>query len=264
MPPLTFLPIVIPEDDEVLAEEITLLSGQLNCGDYRLLKFIAAFDRREAWSGGGTVRSCAHWLNWRAGIALGAARERVRVARALEQLPRIDAALAAGQVSYSMVRAMTRVATPSNEDFLLRIAEYGTASHVEKVVSKYRRVQRSDDEAQENEQDNARKLVYFQQEDGMWVIHAKLPPEAGSLVVKAIEAVATPVQLEKQEQLKREKLEKQEKLETSREALRALAPEVDAHTCVSKWRGEDCDYGMAIDALLERDKVPPASSQKPH
>ena len=84
--PMTSLSFLsIPEDDDVLAEKITLLAGQLNSGDYCLLKFIAAFDRREAWSGGGTVRSCAHWLNWRAGITLGAARERVRVARALEQ-----------------------------------------------------------------------------------------------------------------------------------------------------------------------------------
>ena len=63
MTPLTFLPIDIPEDNEVLAEKITLITGQINCGDYVLLKFIAAFDQRKAWSGGGTVRSCAHWLN---------------------------------------------------------------------------------------------------------------------------------------------------------------------------------------------------------
>jgi Domain of unknown function (DUF222)/HNH endonuclease len=195
---LAFLPLPSRvDDDETLGQQITLLAGQINAANHRLLRMIAEFDRRKAWSGGGTVRSCAHWLNWKCGIALGAAREKVRVAHCLENLPLIDASFAGGEISYSKVRAMTRVATPQNEDFLLRIAQHGTASHVEKVVGKYRSVQTTDEEAEEREQDNQRKLVYYQDQDGMWVIHARLPPEAGALVVKAIEAVATPAQAEK-------------------------------------------------------------------
>jgi Domain of unknown function (DUF222)/HNH endonuclease len=195
---LAFLPLPsCVDDDETLGQQITLLAGQINAANHRLLRMIAEFDRRKAWSGGGTVRSCAHWLNWKCGIALGAAREKVRVAHCLENLPLIDASFAGGEISYSKVRAMTRVATPQNEGFLLRIAQHGTASHVEKVVGKYRSVQTTDEEAEEREQDNRRKLVYYQDQDGMWVIHARLPPEAGALVVKAIEAVAKPVQEEK-------------------------------------------------------------------
>lgn len=195
---LTFSPIPDPTDTNQLANEITLLAGQINAANHRLLKLIAAFDQRKGWSGGGTVRSCAHWLNWKCGIALGAAREKVRVANCLAELPQIDAAFAAGEVSYSKVRAMTRVATPENEDFLLRIARYGTASHVEKVVGKYRGVSRQDDAVAEREQEAARKLVYYRDEDGMWVLHAKLPEEAGALLVKAIEAVAAPIQEQRQ------------------------------------------------------------------
>ena len=187
--------------DEKLGQKITLLAGQMNVGSHSLLTLIAEFDQRKGWNCDGTMRSCAHWLNWQCGIALGAAREKVRVARCLQQLPLIDASFASGQISYSKVRAMSRVATPENEDFLLMIAQHGTASHVEKVVAKYKSVQTTDEDAQEREQENERKLVYFQDQDDMWVIHAKLPPEAGALVVKAIEAVATPAQLEKQQQL---------------------------------------------------------------
>ena len=237
LPPL---PVLI-DDNETLGLEITLLAGQINAANHRLLKMIAEFDKREGWGGGGTVRSCAHWLNWKCGIALGAGREKVRVAHALEELPLIDAAFAAGQISYSKVRAMTRVATPANEDFLLRIAEHGTASHVEKAVAKYRSVQTKDADATEREQDNDRKLVYYQEQDGMWVIHAKLPPEAGALVVKAIEAIANPEQ------------DENVSAETSRRTLVAIAPEVDAMTAVTQWRGEDCDYGMVVDGLLARD-----------
>jgi len=197
---LALPPLPLPmEDNETLAREITLLAGQINAANYRLLRMIAEFDRRQGWSGGGTVRSCAHWLNWKCGIALGAGREKVRVAHSLEKLPLIDAAFAAGEISYSKVRAMTRVATPENEDFLLRIAWHGTASHVEKAVGKYRRVQTRDAHEEEQSQDQARKLVYYQDQDGMWVIHAKLPPEDGALVVKAIEAIARPEQEERQE-----------------------------------------------------------------
>ena len=190
-----------------LGEEITLLAGQLDAGSYRMLHLIAQFDDSKAWCGAGTVRSCAHWLNWKCGIALGAAREKVRVAHCLPKLPLICESFASGEISYSKVRAMTRVATPQNEDFLLVIAQHGTASHMEKVVGKYQNVRHTiegESDREEIDQRNARKLVYYQDEDGMWVIHAKLPPEEGSLVVKAIEAVATPVQEKKQEEKQEE------------------------------------------------------------
>ena len=187
--------------DETLGQEITLLAGQMNALNHRLITLIAEFDVRKGWNVDGTVRSCAHWLNWKCGIALGASREKVRVAHCLQQLPLIDASFASGEISYSKVRAMSRVATPENEDFLLMIARYGTASHVEKVVAKYKSVQAKNEDAQEAVQENDRKLVYYQDHDGMWIIHAKLPSEAGALVVKAIEAVAAPLQLEKQQEM---------------------------------------------------------------
>ena len=108
-----------------------------------------------------------------------------------------------------------------------------------------------DEDAQEREQESERKLVYYQDRDGMWIIHAKLPPEAGALVIKAIEAVANPVQVEQQERL--QEGGKDVSAETSTDALYSAAPAVDSRTCIPQWRGEDCDYGMAIEALLRRD-----------
>ena len=209
------------DQNEKLGEEITLLAGQINAGNYRLLKLIAVFDNRKAWSGGGTVRSCVDWLNWKCGIAVGAAREKVRVAHCLQQLPLIDAAFASGEISYSKVRAMTRVATPENEDYLLMIAQHGTASHMEQVVSKYRKVQRSCADSAEREQRDARNLLYFQDDDGMWVIHARLPAVEGALVVKAIDAVVEPIQAEQ----RRQALEKKT-LASEQEAPEENAPQV--------------------------------------
>ena len=110
------------------------------------LAMIAEFDRRKGWSDSLT-QSCAHWLNWQCGLALGAAREKVRVAHALEELPLIGASMARGELSYSKVRELTRVATPATEKYLLDIALHGTASHVERLVRQYRRVQEVEEAA---------------------------------------------------------------------------------------------------------------------
>jgi hypothetical protein len=120
-----------------LATEICSLAGHINAANHRMLKLIAEFDQRDGWSDGAT-QSCAHWLNWKCGIAMGVARAKVRVAKALENLPKISAAMASGGISYSKVREITRVATAASEDYLLMIAEHGTASHVERLVRSYR------------------------------------------------------------------------------------------------------------------------------
>jgi hypothetical protein len=120
-----------------LEAQITELAGHLNSANYRLLILIAEFDRRQGWADSG-CQSCAHWLNWKCGIDPGAAREKVRTARTLETLPRIASAVACGELSYSKVRAMTRVASPQTEDLLLMIARHGTAAHVENTVRGFR------------------------------------------------------------------------------------------------------------------------------
>lgn len=180
-------------DNTQLGNEITLLSGQINAANYRFLKMIAEFDKRDAWNEGG-IRSCAHWLNWKCGIALSAAREKLRVAHCLDdELPQINKAFAKGIVSYSKVRAMTRVATNDTEDLLMTIARHGTASHVEQVVRKFRQVKRTHAQSEQAQatdvQQDKRELVHYRDDEGMWVIHARLPAEAGALVVKAIDSV---------------------------------------------------------------------------
>src|SRR5262245_37894537 len=127
-------------DLDALGERIAHLSAQLQAATYQLLVMLHEFDRRGGWNSG--FRSCAHWLNWRTGLELGAAREKMRVAHALATLPLLAAAMARGEVSFSKVRALTRVATPANEEELLTFAKAGTAAHVEKVVRAWRRVDR--------------------------------------------------------------------------------------------------------------------------
>src|SRR2546422_274205 len=96
-----------------------------------LLDLIRGFDARGGWGNG--FRSCAGWLTWRIGLDPGAARERVRVARALGTLPRLAQALARGELSYAKVRALTRVATPETEERLLAGGRGRTGGHGERI-----------------------------------------------------------------------------------------------------------------------------------
>ena len=79
-------------------------------------------------------------------LDLGAAREKVRVARALPTLPRLAQALARGELSYAKVRALTRVATPETEERLLAVGRAGTAHHVERIVRGWRLLDRIDNQ----------------------------------------------------------------------------------------------------------------------
>jgi hypothetical protein len=180
---------------EALADELTLLSARQAAGEAEFLRVLEEFDRREGWAQWRLV-SCAHWLNWRCGIDLGAARERVRVARRLRELPAIRSALTAGEVSYSKVRAMTRSATPANEETLLGYARHGTASHVEKIVRGYRsiapdptngRLPKDVGDTPEATEYQGR-LRHWYNAAGRLVLQIELPAEDGALALQALRA----------------------------------------------------------------------------
>jgi hypothetical protein len=177
-----------------LEAQITELAGHLNAANHRWLVLIAEFDRRHGWSDGAT-RSCAHWLSWKCGLDLGAAREKVRVARAIESLPKISAAMSTGQLSYSKARALTRVATPATEDVLLNVALNGTTHHVETLVRQFRRVQEVEELSREARQYAQRRLTYFHDSDGSLVVKLQLTAESGALFLKAIEAALPEIAL---------------------------------------------------------------------
>lgn len=172
---------------EALAQEIVELSAHIAAAEARWLELIARFDAEELWAVHG-AHSCAHWLNWQCGISLHAARERVRVARALEGLPRIREAFARGEVSYSKVRAMTRIAVPESEEMLLNIARHGTAAHMDRLVRAYRRVERLEAAAEAMARYRSRSVRYRYEEDGMLVITVRLPAEIGEVVRRAIDS----------------------------------------------------------------------------
>jgi hypothetical protein len=170
-----------------LEAQITELAGHLNAANYRWLTLIEEFDRRHGWADG-KLPSCAHWLNFKCGLNLGAAREKVRVAHALVGLPRIAASMARGELSYSKVRALSRVACPATEEALLMIALHGTAHHVERLVQGYRRAQEAQELSREAQQHASRRVTYGFAEDGSLILHARLPAVAGAMLIQALDA----------------------------------------------------------------------------
>jgi hypothetical protein len=169
-----------------LGDEIAELSAHLDAATAHLLELIRAFDARGGWNTG--FCSCAAWLSWRVGLDLGAARERVRVARALGTLPLLAEALGRGELSYAKVRALTRVATPETEARLLTVGRAGTAAHIERIVRGWRCVDRPAEARETKRRHAMRALHVYQAEDGMVVLRGRLEPEVGALVMQGLAA----------------------------------------------------------------------------
>ena len=152
------------------------------------MALLADFDRRGGWKD--DFGSCAEWLAWRTGIKIGPARERVRAARALEDLPRTAEALRRGRLSYAKVRAITRVATPENEEKLLKLASAASAARLEQRVRMWKQLSREGELTAEQVRHGNRALSVFVDGDGMYVVRGRLEPEAGAVLRRALEAAA--------------------------------------------------------------------------
>jgi hypothetical protein len=166
--------------------KIAELSAHLDAATARLLDLIREFDARGGWSKG--FPSGAAWLTWRVGLGRGAAREHVRVARALGTLPLLAQALARGELSYAKVRALTRVATPETEERLLAVGRAGTAEHVERIVRGWRQMDRQAEAREAARQHASRALQVYPDSDGTVIVRGRLTAEVGAVLVQALAA----------------------------------------------------------------------------
>ena len=172
---------------EALEREICELAAHIAVATCRWLELLAEFDARGGWAEWG-VKSCAHWLSWRCSLGLGTAREQVRVAHRLEELPRIREAFSRGELSYCKVRALSRVATPDTEGGLLEIARHATGAQLEKLVRGYGSALSATLGAAQRVHEH-RYLRWSWNEDGSLRIEGRLPAEDGGVFVKAMGAL---------------------------------------------------------------------------
>ena len=170
---------------ELLEREICELASRIHAATCRWLELVAEYDARGGWAQWG-CRPCAHWVSWRCGIAPGPAREHVRVARRLGELPVVRAAFAAGELSFSKVRALTRVEGVEREQELVDLARGATASQLERLLRAYRGVVAVERAAAGGRAQ--RWLVLEHDDDGSVLLRGRLPGEEGAVLVAAVEA----------------------------------------------------------------------------
>jgi Domain of unknown function (DUF222) len=171
-----------------LEANLVALASDLAAAEGRWLLMVAEFDRREGWAGIG-VLSCAHWLSWRLGLGLVTAREKVRVARALADLPKTAAAFQKGELSYCRTRAIVRAATPENEENLIEIARNSTGAQLERIMRSTAQVQRIEAGVPRVRE---RSVNWHWDDDGSLVFRARLDPEEGAALLNALEAARLP------------------------------------------------------------------------
>ena len=124
-----------------LETELISLSSHINAHEYEFLVLLREFDLRQGWKAY-HFNHCPEWLNMKCGMAPGTAREKLRVANALFDLPQTSQAFKKGDLSYSKARYLSRIATPVTEEHLLDFALKATASQVERHCMELRNVQR--------------------------------------------------------------------------------------------------------------------------
>jgi len=168
-----------------LGDEIAELSAHLDAATARLLDLIREFDARGGWNTG--FCSCAAWLTWRVGLDRGAARERVRVARAGD-----PATAGAGARARRALILESSGADPRRDAgerrATARVGRAGTAEHVERIVRGWRRMDRRAEAQETTRRHRIRALYVYQDEDGMVVLRGRLEPEVGAVLIQALTA----------------------------------------------------------------------------
>jgi hypothetical protein len=170
---------------ERLEAQICELAGHLAAATCRFLVLLGDFDARRGWESWETG-SCAAWLSWKCQLGSGAAREHVRVARALRILPVLRAEFGAGRLSYAKIRALTRIATPDTETGLAAMAGPMTGNQLERFARAHRQVTRNQDATARA----WRRLTWRLEDDGSLAGAFRLPPLQGAVLLQALRAAA--------------------------------------------------------------------------
>ena len=226
-----------------LGGRIVDLSGRLTAANCRLLLLVAQFDARQGYLAFG-LASTAQWLTYTCGIAHRTAVEQVRVARSLLEYPRLAEEMAAGRLSYSQLRAISRIAGPGEQGLvedLIGVARHGTVEQLEVVVRGLRTVDHN-----EKATDPGEYLKQSWSSDSRWQLSARLDPERGALVGAAIDAIAG-----------RDGCSQAEAL--ARLAEIGLASLADANNPARELRG---DERAAVVIHLDAARVPPRSAER--
>jgi len=167
-----------------LAEEALALCAHIRGAECRLIELIGKLDATDPWPS--EEPDCAHWLAHHGGLDLVTAREKVRIARALDALPEMTSAFQSGELSYSKVRAITRIAEPDTESELVELAKHDTAENVVRIVRARRQADHLSVTGAALNAWKHRYLDCHSAQDGSVVFEGRLPAELGALLLQAL------------------------------------------------------------------------------
>ncbi len=168
-----------------LTAELGSLAAEIAARTCRFLRLLAEFDARRGFEAEG-VGSTTHWLSWRCGMSTTTAREHLRIARRLADLPQTAEQFAEGRLSFSKVRAITRVATAETESELLDVAASATANQLDRVVAG---VRTATPLAEINERHDRRHLTFRHDDDGSVTFSGRCSPEEGAAILEQLRLV---------------------------------------------------------------------------
>lgn len=184
-----------------IERDLLLWAGRVAAGEAELLRLIGEWDAREGWGAAGAL-SCAHWVSWKLGYGIVASRERVRVARRLRELPGSAKAMAAGELSYTQARAITRIAVAEDEQTWLELARETTATQLQKAVRGVRRARKPVEEATDPVQAAFRDGPRVGwDEDGTLVLTFRIPPADAPAALAALEQATAAEQSDRDAQI---------------------------------------------------------------
>jgi hypothetical protein len=211
-----------PRSIDELDRAICTLARQMNAESHRMLVLVREFDERLGWAKW-SFKSCAEWFAWRCGLSQSAAREKVRTAHALRHLPAIAAAFADGRLSYSKVRALTRVAQPQDEDLLLAYALEATVDRVEERCRQIRNVEPESAHRARSVWERRSLWIWRDDTRGTLRISVEVPIEEGELIAKAIDCAVA-----------------------AGEVSTGVEPDLNGETKGFPWRAQQADALVAV------------------
>jgi hypothetical protein len=171
---------MVQHSDDALSERICSLAAHIDAALCEWLELVAEFDRRQIWADWGAI-SCSAWLAYTCGMSPRTAREHVRVANRLAEFPVATEAFRRGELSYSKVRAITRVEDVSHEAELVELARAASGAQLDRIVGSYERCLRAE------QPDVRRRFVALNEdEDGTWVLRGRLGAEEAAVVNAAL------------------------------------------------------------------------------
>ena len=225
--------------DEQLGDAIVTWAGRVAAGKARLIALIGEYDARGAWAQQGML-SCAHWVSWRLGVGLNAAREMIRVAARLRELPTLSAAFAAGRLSWSQVRAISRVQTDLDEDDWILYARQLTGQQLERLVQAVNSATRGPREAADPEKAAWQRRPRIRRtDDGLVHITFVVDEETAPVILAALERTAAEIREERVPEIPAQRRLK-DLLPQQPVVKDRLAPTAEERASLERWR-EECD-----------------------